>query len=379
MHIPPAGASEPVVLDLPRCDQMWVNGTGDHANNCLENGGLGGCNGIVGDMTNLGPIPSGQLFCGDHRIQGCDKVSKAVCGRFQQFLCTTVPILLEIHGVTTLVSPGVGFPTEFRVAKSCSEAGPDEYCEQRGCDWNIPDSNPNDWNGCPPAIAHHYPLCDCRPHFCGDGVRDSGEECDDGNKTNGDGCNSACTLECGNDIIDANEQCDDGNNVNGDGCSSFCKNECGNGYVDANEECDDGNLTKLDGCDSHCVKECGPILDDPGRIKLVWGPDEFKSHGRIPYVTMSGPVRFRLMNNNTTLYDTYFYVTKVKRWWIEKGPGYLFKIGGHINRDSFYLRDLRSELGAFTPDMMIRIDVDGKCFSHKPNWRQKRNVWVYYN
>ncbi len=30
---------------------------------------------------------------------------------------------------------------------------------------------------------------------CGDGVRDDGEQCDDGNTTNGDGCNDLCTLE----------------------------------------------------------------------------------------------------------------------------------------------------------------------------------------
>jgi cysteine-rich repeat protein len=34
---------------------------------------------------------------------------------------------------------------------------------------------------------------------CGDGVLDVGEECDDGNKTNGDGCDSSCKIEaaCG--------------------------------------------------------------------------------------------------------------------------------------------------------------------------------------
>jgi cysteine-rich repeat protein len=32
---------------------------------------------------------------------------------------------------------------------------------------------------------------------CGDGLFDSGEECDDGNKTDGDGCSSACLVELG--------------------------------------------------------------------------------------------------------------------------------------------------------------------------------------
>jgi cysteine-rich repeat protein len=32
---------------------------------------------------------------------------------------------------------------------------------------------------------------------CGDGKRFGSEQCDDGNKVNGDGCSSTCTLESG--------------------------------------------------------------------------------------------------------------------------------------------------------------------------------------
>ena len=31
--------------------------------------------------------------------------------------------------------------------------------------------------------------------FCGDGIVNAGEECDDGNTTSGDGCSAICTLE----------------------------------------------------------------------------------------------------------------------------------------------------------------------------------------
>ena len=52
---------------------------------------------------------------------------------------------------------------------------------------------------------------------CGDGNLDGGEECDDGNNTNGDSCASDCTIEpfCGDGALDYGEQCDDGNNANG--------------------------------------------------------------------------------------------------------------------------------------------------------------------
>ncbi|HTJ41981.1 MAG TPA: DUF4215 domain-containing protein [Kofleriaceae bacterium] len=68
----------------------------------------------------------------------------------------------------------------------------------------------------------------CHPNVCGDGYWNGmGEECDDGNTVNGDGCNAQCKLEnCGNNMTDAPfEGCDDGNRLNGDGCNSYCQPE----------------------------------------------------------------------------------------------------------------------------------------------------------
>lgn len=73
---------------------------------------------------------------------------------------------------------------------------------------------------------------------------------------------------CGNRITQPGEECDDGNLVEGDGCSALCQSEgCGNGRVDTigSEECDDGNTRSSDGCDSTCrsealaweVRQCG--------------------------------------------------------------------------------------------------------------------------
>jgi cysteine-rich repeat protein len=58
-----------------------------------------------------------------------------------------------------------------------------------------------------------------------------GEQCDDGNAVDGDGCDSNCTITvCGNGIATIGEICDDGNAVNGDGCDSNCTiTACGNG------------------------------------------------------------------------------------------------------------------------------------------------------
>jgi cysteine-rich repeat protein len=81
---------------------------------------------------------------------------------------------------------------------------------------------------------------------CGDGIVGPGEQCDDGNTNNCDGCSNACTLVtgCGDGVVCGTEQCDDGNTTSCDGCSATCTIEqgfrCGDGVVDAacGEQCD---------------------------------------------------------------------------------------------------------------------------------------------
>lgn len=61
---------------------------------------------------------------------------------------------------------------------------------------------------------------------------------------------------CGNGIVDGEEEmCDDGNRINGDGCDSNCTStRCGNGVVSSGEECDDGNMIDGDGCEHDCLR-----------------------------------------------------------------------------------------------------------------------------
>ena len=105
--------------------------------------------------------------------------------------------------------------------------------------------------------------CAVRADTCGDWMlrpTEGGERCDDGNVTDGDGCDGNCTLTaCGNGITTAGEQCDDGNAENGDGCDGNCLvSRCGNGIVARAESCDDGNTDDGDGCDHTCVPTgCG--------------------------------------------------------------------------------------------------------------------------
>jgi cysteine-rich repeat protein len=139
--------------------------------------------------------------------------------------------------------------------------------------------------------------------FCGDGNVDGGEQCDTAGQSAT--CEANCTLPiCGDNILNlaAGEQCDDGNTANGDGCSSTCQSTfqcndtvdnvdaedvfidaadpgcydngnvltglytptdndethvpaCGNGALEGIEECDDGNVASSDGCSATCTIE----------------------------------------------------------------------------------------------------------------------------
>jgi cysteine-rich repeat protein len=130
-----------------------------------------------------------------------------------------------------------------------------------------------------------------------------GEECDDGNVRNGDGCNRYCKLEngyhgddiletalneecdlgdlngqpgadcnseswfvklhqCSNGVVDPlSEQCDYGQ-LNGNYAGAPCRENCmlprcGDGILDPNEECDDGNNLDSDGCNADCTSGPG--------------------------------------------------------------------------------------------------------------------------
>lgn len=86
-------------------------------------------------------------------------------------------------------------------------------------------------SGCGVAPGDPPSALQVPPSFCGDGIADPGEACDDG-PDNSDSSADACRLDCrvpacGDGVADRGEDCDDGNPWGGDGCSPACVEETG--------------------------------------------------------------------------------------------------------------------------------------------------------
>ncbi|WP_422884877.1 DUF4215 domain-containing protein [Nannocystis pusilla] len=155
---------------------------------------------------------------------------------------------------------------------------------------------------------------------CGNGEVEGGEECDDGNDVEGDGCEPSCvpTPQCGNSMIEQGEVCDDGNTEDGDECSADCQTatpepECGDGTVQEPEMCDDGNQEPGDGCEPDCTPtppECGNGIEegdeqcDDGN-DVDGGPGDFCKNDCTPFFPAScnAPADYVVCDNALNLAD----------------------------------------------------------------------------
>jgi fibro-slime domain-containing protein len=93
----------------------------------------------------------------------------------------------------------------------------------------------------------------CTHSLCGNGQVEAGEACDEGDSNgfffgDGTGCSANCTVE---------PKCRDDSGV-----TRACETYCGDGNEDAGEECDDGNGLDHDGCSHDCAIEPGFTCTD---------------------------------------------------------------------------------------------------------------------
>lgn len=159
--------------------------------------------------TKCAPLCKAPTYCGDAMVQGsfgekCDNGAAQNTGTYGK--CTST------------CQPGP------RCGDAITQPADGEQCDNG---FNVTDYVKH------PAPADCAPLCK-KPRACGDGVVDFPfEQCDNGAANTNAGTYGACTLECmlgarcGDGAKNGPEQCDDGNRTNGDGCSAACLVENG--------------------------------------------------------------------------------------------------------------------------------------------------------
>jgi len=192
--------------------------------------------------------------CGDDGVcsGGCVRQAKPACGASSS-VRAAAPASVPASSAASSRAASSSLPAYVpRCGNGVKDAG--EQCD---------DGNATDTDAC---------TIGCKSARCGDGAVQSGETCDDGNKTDNDGCTNRCALPaCGDGIVQKNEQCDTGGN-NSDYLPNACRSNCaaprcGDAVVDNGEECDGG-----DACTADCsrVKSIAGFLEDtPGAGKAA--------------------------------------------------------------------------------------------------------------
>lgn len=114
---------------------------------------------------------------------------------------------------------------------------------------------------CPAELIVISGSCAPVPSSCGNAIQEpiKLEECDDGNRANGDGCNEDCNIEDGFSCTDVNRLsfCFLTEPINIVDPTEPVVPICGDGLFDPTngEFCDDGNTDSEDGCDQFCRVE----------------------------------------------------------------------------------------------------------------------------
>jgi cysteine-rich repeat protein len=170
---------------------------------------------------------SGQI-CTNHTCQSCSTTSDCVSGYNSGYFCSQAGLCRNLSSCS--------IDSDCETSSWC---GQDTTCHAT-CVEN---------NDCHTGWDCNNGVCqEVSGATCGNSIVETGETCDDGNVTAGDGCSAICAVEthyvcsgapsvcyrCGDGVKQGSEACDDGNIDNADGCSSTCQ-------VESNYTCDSAN------------------------------------------------------------------------------------------------------------------------------------------
>jgi cysteine-rich repeat protein len=228
------------------------------------------------------------------------------------------------------------------------------------------------------------------PPVCGDGsVNAAGEDCDDGNLEDGDGCTASCKIErCGDGIVQParGEECELPSTP---GCDAACHRvEICSNMVD-----DDGD--GLTDCEDGDCPPCLPIEKDPGIIRFgapAAGHDLLVIHGSLSpgeILDVAGESTGILLTNaDGTIYSaelpggslrtrssTFFAFRDRSALVARRG---IWKIDVHRRRRGGYTFRLKAygDLSAATrPLMTVQWHLGGTVFMNNSVWQQTRHGW----
>lgn len=242
---------------IPRCGDGALD-PGEQCDDGTEVGGDGCnagcqvepchvCNGQPGDRSSCSPVPGGET-CSDPAacIMGvCDDAGTCVASApvADGSACDDGLFCNGADACHAGTCVHTGDPCGVGGCRACSEAA--RTCLPLPYGTQCAGSDPNScMNACVGEVCTAgTPVV--QSSCCGNGImaNSPGEQCDDGNQIDGDGCDSNCSFTgCGNGIVTAGEQCDHGAG-GGDCCSATCQFEEG--------FCDDGTAcSPTDPCPS---------------------------------------------------------------------------------------------------------------------------------
>jgi fibro-slime domain-containing protein len=264
------------------CQKKCGNGVVDTGEQCDDGTGATG-NGTAGSTCDTScrlKCGNGQLDAGEQCDDGKNDGSYGSCNAN----CTLAPYC----GDKTVQNPpeacdngtAANLPTAYGPTSCTDQCLPGGFCGDGLI--NGPEKCDDGQNTGLPGSCK----ADCSAYIptklCGDGMIQAPEKCDDG-KNNGTAtskCDTSCRLKCGNGTIDPGEQCDNGVNDGSYGtCTSTCQfaGYCGDGIKNGNEQCDKGVNNKpvktaygTGVCTTSCL--AAPFCGD-GRVQSAFGED----------------------------------------------------------------------------------------------------------